>query len=844
MAVVELKLRSKCGGASRSICMDAQEMNELKEQAFSHICKTAEEMADGKEIKRITYVDDEGDHCTLSAPSIPDALKFCENGALDLIVELKDAAIVFAPPPREAPAAPVEQNNEAVVETAWVPVDATVSHSNMLSFMGHVEMKEGVKAWMDRDYIYRNVPSELLGATLFSIPHKVDGRGHFTVEAPAGAMVYIFSEAHRDGGFPNLGWQKVDAGRFLWDFKNGKKYGLALWTKVHDGQPLKIPTTDLLVGGVAVKAPPAQPTLEPCSEPELLPEELLEKLKQLTDGTDIRQVLPKFASAALTIIERMQAPELFVLIEPLISLQDGTMDLNQLPVYAGLGLSAYRSLSPESANELAEGLHTAVTSIAAELRSDPAVVEVHQYVGCDGCGQQPLVGKRFKCNLCPDYDLCSACHEHRQHVHPEHDSWAQVAAKTHAEIVGFNYSGCCVGCVTCDGCGASPLTPENRFKCKVCPDYDLCSSCHSRRQHIHPEHDEWAHESASSSNTITVPAMSVPAGEPSSMLQEEAAQEPAASAPMEEAVASRPTIKEASKSSNLAVWRGEHFYIGDGEEANNSVAAAALARLLAHENEVVRRAAEEALSAARESAVQAPYKRIFSSDIDEAVKTQILEKFPAKVWFDDLMGRDNACKEKTSELSEDDWERPSSETELSQKSSEEWEKFEHVESEKQSIPDEKEEAALLAKSGKVLHASVSVSDADAMADMQEARGDVTEQFAELLGQYPHVNQAFRLGRLAVHHAKADAKALVKAVVTNDGAESWPEAATLRLVAGPELGFPELLLGAVPSGETVEMQLDLTLGSSHAGDAHLSAWALVDGRGEPFGPLLMVEVGRV
>lgn len=32
-------------------------------------------------------------------------------------------------------------------------------------------------------------------------------------------------------------------------------------------------------------------------------------------------------------------------------------------------------------------------------------------VSCDACGKGGFSGKRFKCLLCYDFDLCSDCHE-------------------------------------------------------------------------------------------------------------------------------------------------------------------------------------------------------------------------------------------------------------------------------------------------------------------------------------------------------------------------------------------------------------------------------------------------
>lgn len=38
--------------------------------------------------------------------------------------------------------------------------------------------------------------------------------------------------------------------------------------------------------------------------------------------------------------------------------------------------------------------------------------------------------------------------------------------------------------ITCDGCEVSPIAGP-RFKCKACPDYDLCASCYARRPQVH-----------------------------------------------------------------------------------------------------------------------------------------------------------------------------------------------------------------------------------------------------------------------------------------------------------------------------------------------------------------------
>ncbi len=40
---------------------------------------------------------------------------------------------------------------------------------------------------------------------------------------------------------------------------------------------------------------------------------------------------------------------------------------------------------------------------------------IHTGVNCDECGVKPIVGIRYKCGNCVDYDLCSYCVDNRRH---------------------------------------------------------------------------------------------------------------------------------------------------------------------------------------------------------------------------------------------------------------------------------------------------------------------------------------------------------------------------------------------------------------------------------------------
>jgi len=43
---------------------------------------------------------------------------------------------------------------------------------------------------------------------------------------------------------------------------------------------------------------------------------------------------------------------------------------------------------------------------------------VHRCVKCDGCGVFPIVGIRYKCYVCPNFDHCEKCEATKEHDHP------------------------------------------------------------------------------------------------------------------------------------------------------------------------------------------------------------------------------------------------------------------------------------------------------------------------------------------------------------------------------------------------------------------------------------------
>ncbi len=125
---------------------------------------------------------------------------------------------------------------------------------------------------------------------------------------------------------------------------------------------------------------------------------------------------------------------------------------------------------------------TAAASASGDVKSDvksdgPAV---HYRVSCDGCGMKPLVGARFKCTVCPNFDLCEKCEAtNNGNKHPIAHALLKikVSHKPHHHRSRSRSNGPVVHRgVICDGCNASPITGV-RYKCQVCPDFDLCEKC-------------------------------------------------------------------------------------------------------------------------------------------------------------------------------------------------------------------------------------------------------------------------------------------------------------------------------------------------------------------------------
>ena len=123
---------------------------------------------------------------------------------------------------------------------------------------------------------------------------------------------------------------------------------------------------------------------------------------------------------------------------------------------------------------------------------------MHKGVTCDGCGVFPLIGCRYKCAICPNFDFCEKCEKKygKEHSHPlvqisnpniklhsiKCNLKEEFNMKNNVEHIDIIHDG-----INCDGCGAEYIL-GSRYKCAVCPNFDYCEKCLKEHapEHQHP----------------------------------------------------------------------------------------------------------------------------------------------------------------------------------------------------------------------------------------------------------------------------------------------------------------------------------------------------------------------
>ncbi|KAG2345200.1 hypothetical protein BDR05DRAFT_998350 [Suillus weaverae] len=147
-------------------------------------------------------------------------------------------------------------------------------------------------------------------------------------------------------------------------------------------------------------------------------------------------------------------------------------------VFSGSG---ERDASPISRNATADNPRTfAATSVST-------IEAIRHCAACNMC-DSPIVGDRFKCVNCPDFDTCSDCFKITKEQHPYH-GFVRVS-KTSDLMMRNAVTNTAIHYATCDS--APPACRKTirgvRYKCMhpSCPDFDLCQNCEALPIPVHP----------------------------------------------------------------------------------------------------------------------------------------------------------------------------------------------------------------------------------------------------------------------------------------------------------------------------------------------------------------------
>ncbi|CAF3377477.1 unnamed protein product [Rotaria socialis] len=117
--------------------------------------------------------------------------------------------------------------------------------------------------------------------------------------------------------------------------------------------------------------------------------------------------------------------------------------------------------------------------------------DIHD-VPCDECKSQYIIGDRYRCLECTDFDLCGTCFEKRRETDEHKNGHAFAHFRIPTELFGTpitddsrevtlpqlieKFKSIRHEKIACDGCKTNPIIGI-RFKCDTCSSYDLCLKC-------------------------------------------------------------------------------------------------------------------------------------------------------------------------------------------------------------------------------------------------------------------------------------------------------------------------------------------------------------------------------
>eukprot|EP00927_Polykrikos_kofoidii_P078181 TRINITY_DN75031_c0_g1_i1.p1 TRINITY_DN75031_c0_g1~~TRINITY_DN75031_c0_g1_i1.p1 ORF type:complete len:726 (-),score=150.66 TRINITY_DN75031_c0_g1_i1:196-2373(-) len=135
------------------------------------------------------------------------------------------------------------------------------------------------------------------------------------------------------------------------------------------------------------------------------PDMAADVLKSLQNGLDAFPQMQETRDVVSRLLQGEGDEDFGIVVEVLLS------NLAQLPE------EEQRDIVTIAFSEVA----TQLARMFSAFNVDMAASGIHHGVVCDGCDKGPIVGPRYKCAVCDDYDLCGVCFSHKADVHPDHD---------------------------------------------------------------------------------------------------------------------------------------------------------------------------------------------------------------------------------------------------------------------------------------------------------------------------------------------------------------------------------------------------------------------------------------
>lgn len=114
----------------------------------------------------------------------------------------------------------------------------------------------------------------------------------------------------------------------------------------------------------------------------------------------------------------------------------------------------------------------------------------HLTVSCDICNSM-VMGARFMCATCADFDLCESCYE-RDQGHPSNHVFVRynhfvnniVTSRLRIDAIPGGQGVKSRHAFYCNECDQSPIIGK-RYNCLSCKDYDACEACKNKHEHTH-----------------------------------------------------------------------------------------------------------------------------------------------------------------------------------------------------------------------------------------------------------------------------------------------------------------------------------------------------------------------